>query len=135
MLDKRISRQGWLVLTGVPALFVCAYMLALHPLILKAPLCAVKMFLGLDCPGCGITRSLTQLTHGHFRESIRMHPLGIFLALWLCYMFLREITAVIRGRTLPSLLSRRAKDILIVIVTSALVGQWLIKLLLMLSYH
>lgn len=135
MIERKISRQGWLVLTGVPALFLCAYVLALHPFLLKAPLCAVKMFLGLDCPGCGITRSLTQLTHAHLRESIRMHPLGIFLALWLCYMFLREIAALIRGKALPSLLSRKAKDVLIVIVTSALIGQWLIKLLMMLSYH
>jgi hypothetical protein len=135
MIERKISRQGWLVLTGVPALFFCAYMLALYPPILKAPLCAVKMFLGLDCPGCGITRSLVQLTHGHFRESVRMHPLGVFLALWLCYMFLREIAALIKGNPLPSLVSRKAKDILIVIVTSALIGQWLIKLLMMFAYH
>jgi hypothetical protein len=132
MIDKKISRQGWLVLTGVPALFVCAYMLAFYPLLLGTPLCAVKMFLGLDCPGCGITRSLTHLTHGNFRESIRMHPLGIFLALWLCYMFLREIIALIKGQPLPSLLSSRAKDLLIIIVTSALIGHWLIKLSIML---
>jgi hypothetical protein len=30
------------------------------------------------CPGCGLGRSMILLLHGHFLESLRMHPLSIF---------------------------------------------------------
>jgi len=34
--------------------------------------------LGLSwCPGCGLGRSITQLFHGHVRESLHYHWLGI----------------------------------------------------------
>jgi hypothetical protein len=39
--------------------------------------CAFKLLTSLDCPGCGLTRSLVFALHGHFRESYLMHIWGI----------------------------------------------------------
>lgn len=44
------------------------------------PLCAFRALLGLDCPGCGITRSLIYAFHGRFYDSYMMHIWGIPLA-------------------------------------------------------
>ncbi len=130
-----MSRKGWFVLIGVPALFICVYWLAYYPSLLKLPLCAVKLFLGIDCPGCGMTRSLALLTHGRFRESIYMHPFGVFFAMWLFYIFTREILTILTGRQMPQLLSRKASNIVIMTITFALIGQWVIKLCIKFIYH
>lgn len=37
------------------------------------------------CPGCGLGRSITQLFHGHFKESIEMHWFGIPATLLIFY--------------------------------------------------
>ncbi|HWW39274.1 MULTISPECIES: DUF2752 domain-containing protein [unclassified Pedobacter] len=37
------------------------------------------------CPGCGLGRSITQLFHGHLKESIEMHWFGIPATLLIFY--------------------------------------------------
>jgi hypothetical protein len=40
-------------------------------------LCLFKNLTGMPCPSCGITRSIIQLYHGHFTESLLINPLGL----------------------------------------------------------
>lgn len=42
--------------------------------------CPFWRLTGLYCPGCGGTRALVALVNGRFAESIRIHPLVIYLA-------------------------------------------------------
>ena len=42
--------------------------------IFKFTICPVRLLTGIPCPGCGITRSLRELLHGHFAEAFRLHP-------------------------------------------------------------
>lgn len=52
--------------------------------------CAFQMLLGMYCPGCGGTRALNALLHGHLIRSIWYHPLVpygaglylVFMATW-----------------------------------------------------
>ncbi|BBO34376.1 DUF2752 domain-containing protein [Lacipirellula parvula] len=46
------------------------------------PLCGSRVLLGIECPGCGLTRSFVAFASGDFRESFRFHRLGwlVFLA-------------------------------------------------------
>jgi len=44
-------------------------------------LCTSKALFGVDCPGCGLTRSVVHFSHGRFHDSWRMHQLG-----WLMYL-------------------------------------------------
>lgn len=40
------------------------------------PLCTMKRLTGVDCPGCGLTRSFIALAHGQWRESLRFNAAG-----------------------------------------------------------
>jgi len=47
-------------------------------------ICWFKRTTGIDCPGCGLTRSLSCGLHGMFAESFSYHPFGLpILALFL----------------------------------------------------
>lgn len=39
-------------------------------------LCAFKNLTGMDCPGCGLTRSFTFMGHGDPRQAFDLHWLG-----------------------------------------------------------
>jgi hypothetical protein len=53
--------------------------------------CPFKIFTGLPCPGCGITRSVVTLLHGDLAASLHFHPLGVPLVL------LMAVLAVVDG--------------------------------------
>ena len=42
--------------------------------------CTFLALTGLPCPGCGLTRSVLALAHGHVADSVRWHPFGPLLA-------------------------------------------------------
>jgi hypothetical protein len=44
-------------------------------------LCLFRHVTHLDCPGCGLTRSISALAHGDLAGSIAAHPLGAAIAL------------------------------------------------------
>lgn len=44
--------------------------------------CMSKQIFGMDCPGCGIQRSISHLVHGEFVEAFFMYP-GIFPLIFL----------------------------------------------------
>lgn len=127
-METRLARQGWIILLGVPTLFFCAYIIAAAPTLVNFPLCVVKMFVGIDCPGCGLTRSIAFLTHGQIRKSVDFHPLGIIIALWLLYMFIREAINAVFKKSLKPLLSQKARDTILFGFIAAIITQWLIKL-------
>ncbi|ROR28182.1 uncharacterized protein DUF2752 [Mobilisporobacter senegalensis] len=37
--------------------------------------CPFRFFLGLSCPGCGMTRAWVQVLHLHFADAFYFHPL------------------------------------------------------------
>lgn len=39
------------------------------------PQCPIWLLLGVQCPGCGATRALSALLHGHLREALRLNAL------------------------------------------------------------
>jgi hypothetical protein len=50
--------------------------------------CPSKKFLHLECPGCGMQRSLLALLKGDFIESIRMYPALLLLIFLVIFTFL-----------------------------------------------
>ena len=45
------------------------------------PLCVSRAWWGVECPGCGLTRSFVALSSGELVESLRLHRVG-----WLLYI-------------------------------------------------
>jgi len=43
------------------------------------PQCPIYEFLHLQCPGCGATRAVAALLHGHFAEALHFNPLATLL--------------------------------------------------------
>jgi hypothetical protein len=43
------------------------------------PACPIHQLFGIDCPGCGATRALGSLMHGHLREALRFNALFVLL--------------------------------------------------------
>jgi hypothetical protein len=43
------------------------------------PGCAFHAITGLDCPGCGATRAMHQLLHGHIAAAFALNPLLFLL--------------------------------------------------------
>jgi len=54
---------GWIVYTFPPAASTWY------------PRCVFHTLTGYDCPGCGGTRAMHQLLHGHVREAFALNPL------------------------------------------------------------
>lgn len=49
--------------------------------------CGFQLLLGMYCPGCGGTRSVYALLHGHVLQSLWYHPLVLYVtALYLAFM-------------------------------------------------
>jgi hypothetical protein len=43
------------------------------------PFCSMQRMFGIDCPGCGMTRSFVSLAHGQWREALQFNPAGPLL--------------------------------------------------------
>jgi hypothetical protein len=52
------------------------------------PPCLFHAATGWYCPGCGSTRGLYQLLHGHLAAAFRMNPLMVLCVPYLVYAFL-----------------------------------------------
>lgn len=65
------------------------------------PLCPFRLLTGLTCPGCGSTRAMHQLMHGHIETAFTLNPL-LLIALPLLLLYLIRHTAyVMRGKVPP----------------------------------
>jgi hypothetical protein len=61
------------------------------------PICMFRFFTGFTCPGCGTTRALHQILHGHFLTAFTLNPLFIIAIPFLLFAFLRYSMTVMRG--------------------------------------
>lgn len=51
--------------------------------------CPFKKILHIACPGCGLTRSIFAILHGHFIESFQYNILGLPIFIFLIYSIIR----------------------------------------------
>jgi hypothetical protein len=63
------------------------------------PVCLFRLVTGLTCPGCGTTRALHQILHGHFQNAFMLNPLLLMAIPFLVFAFVRFNLMVLRGGT------------------------------------
>jgi len=61
------------------------------------PICMFRYFTGFTCPGCGTTRALHQIVHGHFLTAFTLNPLFMIALPFMLFAFLRYTVTVLRG--------------------------------------
>lgn len=59
-------------------------------------ICPFYTVTGLACPGCGTTRGLHQLLHGHVGAAFRFNPLMMVMLPFLLYVLVRHTYLVMR---------------------------------------
>ncbi|MBN1589113.1 MAG: DUF2752 domain-containing protein [Pirellulales bacterium] len=88
--------------------------------------CMSRSLFGVDCPGCGLTRSFVHLAHGRWQESLAVHRVGWLLVVAVLLQFpyrmlgLRHSDGWPLGRRIPVWFGR--------MLIFALIANWLIGL-------
>ena len=67
------------------------------------PICPFRALTGFNCPGCGTTRALHQLLHGHVVAAFELNPLTILLLPVLVYALVYFTKSAITGRPMPDI--------------------------------
>lgn len=71
------------------------------------PVCLFRLVTGYTCPGCGSTRAMHQLLHGHVVTAFMLNPFFLLAIPFLLYALVRYSVIVMRGgvprrNTLPA---------------------------------
>lgn len=61
------------------------------------PGCPFRFLTGFTCPGCGTTRALHQILHGHIFTAFTLNPLLLLSIPFLLFALLRYSVIVMRG--------------------------------------
>lgn len=75
-LEEQLYIIGLFALT-FGGIGVLLYMFVLLPNV-EMPPCALYGMFGIYCPGCGGTRAVDAMLHGHFLRSLWYHPLVLY---------------------------------------------------------
>lgn len=89
--------------------------------------CQSKVLLGLDCPGCGLTRSFVHLAHGDLTASLAVHPLGWLVACFVALQIPYRTWALCSANGAP--LGNRLPWSVTAALVIALVAAWIARLL------
>ena len=87
--------------------------------------CLSRSLFGVNCPGCGLTRSFVHLAHGDWRASLGSHRVGWVLAAAVLVQIPYRLSALRRRRERPwgPWFARLGSTMLI----AMLLGNWLLQ--------
>lgn len=99
--------------------------LARYPL---PPSCASRTWLGVKCPGCGLTRAVVHLAHADWQASFRTHRLGWLLALVIAIQIPYRTHALLQPGHV--LVGPRAARLAGLALVALLLGNWIVETLM-----
>jgi len=104
MEKKSLTVEQTLYRLGIAAALIAAAIVILRLLfpafgsVLVWP-CPILTLTGLYCPGCGGTRGVTELLHGHVLKSLYYHPFVIYgLGFYVAFMGSHTLSLLTKGR-------------------------------------
>jgi hypothetical protein len=74
--------------------------------------CTIKLFTGLPCPTCGMTKSIVYFYDGNFKKSLDYHLFGPFLVIFCIFFIIKNI---FYKKATSTYLSYRNINVLIII--------------------
>jgi hypothetical protein len=89
--------------------------------------CASRIWFGMRCPGCGLTRSVIHLAHWDWKSSWRSHRLGGLLALVIALQIPYRLLALKRPDR--PMIEPRWQAVLAYALIALLLGNWLVDLM------
>ena len=92
------------------------------------PSCPSRRFLNARCPGCGLTRSFTLLTHGRFGDAVKLHRIGIPLYLFFAYQVVFRILCLRRPEIVNSPRVKNVQHYTALVMIGLLVVNWIVGL-------
>jgi hypothetical protein len=63
----------------------------------QIPICPTATFLGIPCPGCGLTRATLELAHGHLGAAVALHPLAPVISPLFAWLTAKAAVDYVRG--------------------------------------
>lgn len=87
-------------------------------------MCMSKSVWGVECPGCGLTRSLLCFFQGDLANSLALHRVGWIIAIAVVLQFPYRIVALARKQDHP--LGKRLPAIFGYALIFILVGNWVV---------
>lgn len=85
--------------------------------------CMTRSLFGMDCPACGLTRSLIHLAQGDWGAATRVHRLGPLMAAAILAQFPYRGYGLLKRE--PSPIGRLAPSIFGYALILALIGNWI----------
>ena len=95
-------------------------------------ICAFKNFLGIDCPGCGLTRSFINISHGKWSRAWAFNPTGFLLYLLIAIQIPWQSLQLTRNYQKKSRLVFPYVWTIVIAMIVVMFAQWTVKLLAML---
>lgn len=119
------DRKSCLAIVGAAGLHM-----SLTALGLPSWQCPVRYGLGIPCPGCGLSRAVEALGHGHWHEAFRFHAFAPVLIIGLIIIFIAGILpSQLRDSLAQTMEFFERQTGLIAFILINLVLYWLVRLL------
>ncbi len=97
-LARRLADSALLQLAGLVIILVAPRWIP--PDGIPGGACIARRATGVDCPGCGLTRAFSALTHGHLAAAVRLHPLSPTIYAFFLLLALNRVMVVVNRRPL-----------------------------------
>lgn len=78
---------------------ICVFFLIVAFILLVGVNCPIKVFFGIPCPSCGMTRAWRSFLNMKIQDAFYFHPLFLF-APFLLFLIVDEIKPILKNRTL-----------------------------------
>jgi hypothetical protein len=91
--------------------------------------CALYSQFGLDCPGCGLTRSFIHFADGNWLDGLQLNPAGVVIFLFVTLQIPAGFLRIITGRhSRSSQFWARANEYALIGLPSLTLVQWILRM-------
>lgn len=94
---------------------------------IKLPICLFKITTGYSCPGCGLSRSFSAISHLNFEKAIKFHLMGPIIYFVFLIFFLKLSIEIITNIEFHIIINPIISKIMFVFIFAVWLGFWAIR--------